>query len=230
MSGRLWTADEIASLRAHAGDPCVRVAQALSRSLKSICSMREICGITRRHAVMGKPIDAFIRAKHALGWSDAEIASAWHCARETVGIHRRGMGLPHNAISHHRRQLVREKTIAQCQDWGVKNLGELRREAYRRQAVRAGWPADLRFRSVQILNALWDGGPMTRQQLAAKIGMPWKGSRPSLASNDPQGSYLAHLIARGLVVCLSRACKRTGQGKSVSLYSLPINIQRQKVS
>jgi hypothetical protein len=80
-----------------------------------------------------------------------------------------------------------------------------------------------------MLNAMWDNGPMTRRELADAIGMPWKGSRKSLVSNDPEGSYLAHLIARGLVVSLGRIKKGKGRGHSCQVYSLPLWIERGEV-
>jgi hypothetical protein len=67
---------------------------------------------------------------------------------------------------------------------------------------------------------------MTRPQIAEAVGMPWKGSRASLRSNDPEGSYLAHLIARGLVVDLGRLVKEGGQGRNRHLYSLAIDVEK----
>jgi len=67
---------------------------------------------------------------------------------------------------------------------------------------------------------------MTRRQLAAAIGMPWKGSRKSLCGNGPGGSYLATLMRRGLVVVQKRAVKASGKGKSVDLYMIPLQVKR----
>ena len=91
-----------------------------------------------------------------------------------------------------------------------------------------GLPSDLRPRAVAILNALYDRGPMTRRELADVIGMPWKGSRKSLASNDPEGSYLAHLAARGLVRAVKRGNRVTGRGRghSTNVYMIPLTIKR----
>jgi DNA-binding IclR family transcriptional regulator len=107
--------------------------------------------------------------------------------------------------------------------------------AYKAFAKESGWPDDLRPRAVQILNLLASHGmPLTRKQIAEKIGMPWKGSRKSLHSNDKEGSYLANLQARGLVIKLGKiANTNCGRGSGVSLYTLgpkALSILQQRAS
>lgn len=173
-------------------------------------------------------LESFIRLKHAEGWSDAEIARVTMCDRHRIGELRRGLRLPSNKDNERHRNRVRRKTERQLEREGVPTLAALRSKVFHERARAAGWPDDLRPRAVQILNVLWEKGPRTRRQLCDDIGMPWKGSRKSLVSNDPEGSYLAHLVARGLVVILPRAHRVTGKGRgrSQNLYSLPLFIQR----
>lgn len=229
MVRRPWTTSEIETLRRMLPDhTAAQIAAALDRTTSSIHQRVKIEGLSRyRHADFGPRFEAFLRERHAQGWSDAEIAEAWRCDRHAVGARRRRLGLGCNTLSARRRERVRQKTAEQLRQAGVATLGELRVKVYRDRAIQAGWPADLRFRAVQILNTLWERGPMTRREIADAIGMPWKGSRKSLVSNDPEGSYLAHLMARGLVVCLGRQVRGEGKGRSVNLYSLPLDIQRK---
>lgn len=232
-----WPPADKRYVRENAHRPATEVARELGRPLYAVYRMRDALGLTRKRASFGPDFRRFLLAKHALGWSDAEIAAAWGCERHAVGDYRERLGLPTNRASEHLRERVRRKTAEQLAAAGVESLGELRAVVLARRAREAGWPDGLTFREVQMLNALWDRGPMTRRQIADAIGMPWKGSRKSLVGNVPGGSYLAHLQRLGLVVRLGRIVKvdvgkgpRSGQGKSVNVYSLPLTIQRRKVS
>lgn len=120
---------------------------------------------------------------------------------------------------------TRETTKQQLAKAGLKSIGMLRVVAFRKYARENGWPEDLRPRAVQILSTLYLHGPQTRRQIAERIGMPWKGSRASLHNNDKEGSYLANLMARGLVVCANRKLQQGGQGKNVGIYMIPLHIQ-----
>lgn len=212
-----------------------QIATHLGRSRSSIHQVRDRLGLCDRQRD-GRPLQEFIREKHPLGWSDAEVAAAWNAANPTESVSREWVtevrrdkcGLPHNAYSTHRRQKVAEKTREQLAAAGVNSLAEVRRLAFDQFATRHGWPADLRPRAVQILDLLYQKGPHTREQIAEAIKMPWKGSRKSLCSNDPEGSYLAHLIARGLVVASKRAHKVHGQGsgKSCDVYAIAPHVTR----
>jgi hypothetical protein len=129
---------------------------------------------------------------------------------------------------------TRERTKQQLAKAGLKSLAEVRIKRFREYAAASGWPSDLRPRHVQILDALYVHGPHTRRQLCERLGMPWKGSRKSLVSNDPEGSYLAHLQARGLVLRTTKRVPLTDgvkakngkrSGKNVYLYLLPLGVQ-----
>lgn len=223
---RTWSTQDNEYVRENYGKvPASVIANHLGRSVTQVYNKAKGLGITRELADFGPKFEKFLRAKNAAGWSDTEIAAAWKCDRHAVGGQREKLGLPAQTLSEHRRKLVSKKTRAQCVKAGVKNLAEVRRLAFRKYAKRYGWPEDLRPRAVQILQALLINGPMTRIEIAKKIGMPWKGSRKSLVSNDPEGSYLAHLQARGLVVRLGRLKRGKSRGKSTNLYSLSPNIE-----
>lgn len=185
------------------------------------------------------PLKKFIRAHHRLGWSDAEIAQAWNESHPDEVLNsrrlceiRRKMQLPNNAHSPHRRAKIAAKTREQLAAAGLRSIGEIRAKAFVEFGARQGWPGIHRPRAVQILNLLYERGPHTRQQICAAIGMPWKGSRKSLCSNDPEGSYLAHLMARGLVVQLPGRQRtqnrglRKGSGTSVYLYAIAPHVRR----
>lgn len=225
-TARFWTPAQIAYLQAHPKDSARQIAQALGRPERAVWNKRTALGIARGKVMLTTPVEAVLRAKHALGWSDSEIARELHCERHSVGDWRDRLGLASNALSEHRRLMVSAKTQEQCRKAGAASLGEIRAKAFRKYAVENGWPEDLRPRHVQILNAIMRNGPMTRRQLADAIGVPWKGSRASLHSNDPEGSYLAHLIKRGLVVSLGRVCRGRGLGRSTQIYSIPLWTER----
>jgi hypothetical protein len=242
---RRWPAADLERVRtAGLSVTAAELARQLGRSETSVHQARHKMGLSRKVSPHGAEFEAFVREKHAMGWSDREVAEAWTkrwpdcrpCERHSVGVARARLGLPDNALSEHRRRLVAQKTAEQLKGAGLPSIGHLRVEAFRRRAIEAGWPEDLGPRHVQILNALWDNGPMTRRELAAAIGMPWKDSRASLRSNDPEGTYLAHLIRRGMVVCMKRVVQRkvpgprSGMGTNVSLYCLSPTIERRSVT
>ena len=209
MNGKSWLAEEIASLRDWYGRvPAVEIAKRLDRTPRAVWQMAGKLGLVKkRHASPG--LIEMIRDKHPLGWSDRELATEYNRRQDGIQVDRRWvcdvrrqLGLPNNAYSEHRRQAVAAKTKEQLAKAGLRSIGQLRAVAFQKFAERNGWPADLRPRAVQILTLLYEQGPKTRREIADAIGMPWKGSRKSLVSNDPEGSYLANLVARGLVVQL----------------------------
>lgn len=209
------------------------IAAVTGKSRSGVHQLFDRLGMTAKRIRRGPAFYRFIRSKHRLGWSDADIVAAWNrkhpdqqLKRESLRDHRASLGLGSNRFSKHVRRKVARKTQEQCRRAGVKNLGQIRALAYRQFAERNGWPADLRPRAVQIMNLLYERGPQTRQAIAAATGMLWKGSRKSLVSNDPEGSYLAHLLAVDLVIQLPRLVKGKGRGKSVHLYAVAPHVRR----
>jgi hypothetical protein len=215
-----WTDAQTHAVREKYGKvPATEIAREINRPVNQVYQMADRLGVMERRELVAEADRETIRRRNADGWVDSEIAAELGWTRECVCHHRRAMGLPSNALSERRRQAVREKTQQQLEHAGLPNLGAVRRKAYRDFARENGWPADLRPRAVQILNLLATVGvPLTRRQIADGIGMSWKGSRKSLRSNDPEGSYLAHLAARGLVAVLPRGHTVFGQGKGRSCH------------
>lgn len=228
---RFWTERELDFVRRDYGRvPVAEIAVALRRTVGSVYQQADRLRLTKHPKVDWTRLDCELRRLHALGRSDAEIATELRriagreLDRRTVGGRRVQLGLSHNASSDHRRRRVAEKTKAQCALAGVATLADIRVQSWQDAAARCGWPRDLRPRAVQILNTLYQRGPMTRRQIAEAIGLPWNGSRKSLTSRDTEGIYLWHLVRRGLVVRLPRLVKGTGKGRSTHLYTLALGV------
>lgn len=67
-------------------------------------------------------------------------------------------------------------------------------------AIASGWPADLHFREVQILNTLAAVGlPLPSRELRAAIG---------IRTGSGMVPYFRALLARGLLICLPRGARR----------------------
>ena len=240
ITRRFWTPAECEYLRVcrAAKVPAEIIAKYLpGRTARSVWQQARKLGLSVPQKFRAPDMVEFIRSRNALGWSDSEIAAARGVDRHAVGHVRQELGLPLNRASEHVRAKVAAKTAEQLRAAGLPSMAHLRIESFKARARAAGWPEDLRPRAVQILNAIWDRGPMTRRELATAIGMrtDYGGKheiRKILMSNDPEGSYTAHLIARGLLVVFKRAGRVTGcgKGRSVDVYSLPINIERRKVA
>lgn len=224
---RQFTAAEDAVIRARYLDETAEaIARDLGRSAHSVHYRARVIGLHKERRFGQVIIDA-VREHHGKGWSDSEIAAAVGCTRKSVSAQRIALGLPANDRSEHLRDRVKRATRRQLDSAGLNSLADLKREVVRKRCRDAGWPEDLRQRHLDILNALWDRGPMTRREIADAVGMPWKGTRSSLTSNDPEGSYLAHLIRRGLVISFKRAAMGQGRGRSCNVYSLALDVERQ---
>jgi hypothetical protein len=214
-----WTDEEMALLTElylqHAAEQIA--ARLPGRSVKSVQQKINKLGLLKRPRLPQDLVES-VRRLHAEGLTDAAIARQLDSDRETIHYLRYGrLKLPPNAaaIAEAHRQAVR----TQYARLGIQTVGQLRALSYRRYAAENSWPEDLRPRAVQILNLLAAAGvPLSRRQIADGIGMPWKGSRKSLTSNDQEGSYLAHLAARGLVRVLPRALTVVGQGRGHSCH------------
>lgn len=228
---RVWTEREINSLRAEWGRfTAAEIGEPFDRPAWQVYAAARrlgLCGKVRSSAER-ESLKQLIRRRHAEGWQDGEIAREAGCSREWTGDVRRGLGLPSNKDNERHRARVAAKTREQLAAAGVNSLAELRVQGFRRFAEESGWPADLGPRYVQILNLLHWHGPQTKRQLSDRMGLVWKGSRNSLKSNDTNGSYLAHLVARGLVVNLGRCVYNGRQGGNTCLYSLPLHVMPAK--
>ena len=238
-----WTEEETARLVAAWADvrQGTRTARQVltefpGRTLQSIrarISMIHQAGAVPQKKLPDNWQDLF-RQWNAQGWTDADIAEETQVTRRYVSFLRKEMGLPSNQFSEKRIEAVKAKTKEQLAAAGVASIGELRAQRFQQFAVDHGWPADLRVRGVQILELLLVEPALTRQQICERIGVPWKGSKKSLVSNDPEGTYLANLSARGLVIKSPRVPsgekgKRKGCGKTVCFYSASPLAHQMKV-
>lgn len=234
-SGRYWSIEEIKIVRDHYHShtaPQIAVMLGLQpRAALNVYKIAAAIGL-RKLARLDDELLNQVGELHAKGLNDVEIAKRLGSTRDTihhVRFDRLRLPMVEDACSEARRRGVK----TQFARLGVSNAAELRSLAYRKYAAENGWPEDLRPREVQILNVLSaQGVPMTRQELAAAIGMKSKpedygrsGQRKLLAGNGPGGSYPASLARRGLVTILWRSgpqCKATGKGngRRVNLYAL----------
>jgi hypothetical protein len=186
--------------------------------------------------VMRNPeLQDLLRARHADGWLDGEIAAAWSqdhpelvCDRRTLTAIRNALKLPSNAGNKRHRDQIRQRTRQQLAAAGLESVADLRAEAYRRYVREHGWPDYLRVRHVQILDLLYERGPHTREQIAQAIG--WRierGQRYMLSSKYGRGSYLSDLLAAGLVVRSRTRCVRGDRrGKSLYQYFCAVHVVR----
>jgi hypothetical protein len=230
---RYWTEQETARLVAawagvRQGTRTARqvLAEFPGRTLQSIrsrISMIHQAGQVPQKKLPDNWQDLF-RQWNAQGWTDADIANETQVTRRYVSFLRKEMGLPDNNLSQLRIERVKAKTREQLAAAGCASLGEVRATRFRQFAVEHGWPEDLRVRGVQILELLLIEPALTRREISDRLGLEWKGARKSLVSNDPEGSYLANLAARGLVIKSPRVAsgetgKRKRHGKTVCYYS-----------
>ena len=224
---RLWTDRETQYLRAHYGKiPAAAIAERLGRKVRGVWIKARQIGVAKKGNRLSEAGKVRLAEMAREGYCNRCIGRAVELGRQEVRCWRRRLGLPpvgsRGSVASCQSCVARARRMTGRQ-LAAKNLVSLadeRNEAWRRYAQRLGWPQNIRHRGVQILELLYQRGPQTRRQIAEALGMPWKGARKSLTSNDPEGSYLAHLMARGLVVCLPRRLPQGGQGKNVSLYLL----------
>ena len=226
---------EEAFIRAHYHKMPVReIARRLGRKTRTLWNAAKRLGVARAVERMNPARQEILRQQALAGNCNCCIGRAIRMGRQQVRRWRRQLGLPalETGGSVDSCPTCKERTRAatrrQLERAGVASLAEVRVQSFRAFARRSGWPADLRPRSVQILNLLASEGPKTKCEIAAAIGLPWEGraSRRVLKSNDPEGGYLAHLMKRGLVVCLGRKVQNGGKGKNTSLYSASLTAER----
>lgn len=221
MMRRFWTAAELESFEAYYADHTAsECAAKFGRTVKSIYMVARLYGLTKQSRVVpGRKLDAAIRRLNRAGWSDSDVAAELSCDRHTIARHRKRLGLPSRSRGARYRERLKANTRRQCAAAGVANLGEYRSLVFAVRAVRAGYPAWMRMRHLDILAAL-EHGPMTRREICGAIGLAWHGSRKSLKTKH--NSYLAELMESGFVVDLGRIVGGRGKHCNVHLYSLAI--------
>lgn len=242
---RFFTKGETLMVKGLYGKPgitCADIAQAIGRSMSGVCKKAKELGLVKKHDPrLKRRVIAAIREHHPKGWTDSKIANIVSVSRWWISERRRELGLPSNALSQWRINQIRRKTRQQLKRAGLTSMSQLRLKVWRDRARECGWPEDLRKREVDILNLLWDRGPMTRREIAAAVGFNMErveeyGQRcmlhdggPSKAFPISHGSYLANLVARGLLISMKRAVRTGRQGGNVNLYTLPLDIRRGEI-
>jgi hypothetical protein len=217
LSGRLWTAAEIARAVELKGQRTARqIAGELGRGYTSVHQLFARLGLTKRRPTRGPERERYIRARHAEQWSDKEIADGWTAAHPGDPLDRRyahelrnRYGLATWGMQSERcRQRVAARTKEQLRRAGLPSLAALRVKAFVDWAASMGWPGITRPRLVQILNLLYERGPHSRKQIAEALGLrvQFNGKNPNsrkwCTGNGPGGTYTATLMRMGLVVRL----------------------------
>lgn len=228
---RPWTEADLAELRRRreAGETLSEIAGAMGRAASTVDKQMLRMGCRRYTPVRTDAAwQAGVRRLAPTGICNKCLARELGGQRTTYRHWRRKLGLPSSPGNNQCPRCVertREAIRRQLERGGFSSLAELKHEALRLKAERMGWPGDLPWRCVQMLEALYAHGPQTRRELADRLGMPWKGVRKSLTANTPEGTYLGHLVNRGLVVRLGR--RVVGRGY---LYAVALWVERGRVS
>lgn len=203
------------------------IADQLGRDRKSVYARAFRLGVVQKRdpAVM-EHRKKMIFKLHSKGYSSQEIADSIGLNGRSVRERLVRMGLVSNGRNERYRKRVAAKTKKQCKEAGVKNLAQLKANEIKKLALSLGWPEHLSIRSIQILEAFYKHGPMTRRTLAEAIGMKWKGSRKTFNTNRVHGhSYLAALVHEGLVVRLKKAITHKGKGNHEDVYMLGLEVE-----
>lgn len=231
MSGRPWTPAEKQSLRWLYGRLTVReLARHLHRTLTAVRQEAVKLGVSGRSHRFGAAEQQKLRELAAQGLCNRCIGRELGFSRKEVRRWRGQLGLPPVPSSGPLASCgrcvasVRRRTAEQLRRAGLDNLGQLRSQVFRDRARAAGWPEDLRPRHVQILDLLAERGAMTKRELCVAMGLSWTVSRRALKSNDPEGSYTAHLLARSLVVMLWEY--PGGKGNRLGWYMLAPGVEK----
>lgn len=225
---KLWTRREYQFVRDNYRRMSVpEMAARLRRSPGMVQNKKDELGLCKPKHKDGGELDQLIRAKHEQ-WTDGEIAEAFGCAREVVSWRRRKMGLPNIWAKARGKEIRRKALINQRATLGVRDVAEFHQWCRNRYAKAHGWPEGLRPRQVQILNAIWERGPMTKQELCEFLGVRWNGSRRTLRGQKRGETFISGLIKRGLLVDLGRVYRPGGKGFNQHVYSLSMNIQRKE--
>jgi len=228
MVGRRWTDTESEYVIKHYGRKKVdTIASYLSRSVSSVYQHARKIGVCETHdRAAAARRDCKIKQLHLKGWSSSEIEKAVDIGHRSIRerIHKMGM-IPNGRNARYRKR-VAKKTKEQCAAAGVKNLAELRSKEMKRVARNLGWPDYLSLRSVQILETLFQLGPMTRKQIAKAIGLKWVGVQHTFKNKRVPGhNYLAELQRAGLVVRLESAITHKGKGNHQDLYMVALEVE-----
>lgn len=195
-----WTEAMVAILRRDWGrvKPNAAVAEALGLPLNNVRRKAARLRLTRQTAPRRPELlppsawpvghDETLTRLNAAGWSDRMIAGAVNYSHDVVSKRRKALALPETteATAERSRRFMLERRLGRVS--AVKRAASLREFA-----SGYGLPGDLTPRAVQVLVILLDG-PLTRRQLAERIGRKWFGQ-----SYSGKSGVMASLKARGLI-------------------------------
>lgn len=232
MKRRRWTAEEDAEVRrlyaTHGADA---IGRRLGRTARSVYARVERLGLMGKQVRWGPDQDEALRRINGEGGTDSRVARVVGVCRRTVRLRREAMGLPCNQYSAESRAKVLQGVVRQLERLGHTSLVAARRASWVRLARERGWPETIGGRTVchrhvQILDLLYERGPQTKRGIAEALGM--KSTGAVLHNARRGGCYLAELIQEGLVVNLGRIVRGEGRGRSVCLYSLSLDVERNR--
>jgi hypothetical protein len=225
-------AEDRAIIKRWGKDNAQSIADFIGRNRRSVYDRAYRLGVgEKRDQQAMEKRKAKIVQLHSKGWSDQEIADVIGIGRRCIAEHRVRMGLLPNGRNERYRKRVAATTKRQCKAAGVKSLAEIKAKEIKNLANSLGWPDSLPIRAIQIVETLYQRGPMTRRQLAEAIGMRWKGSRKTFSTNRVHGhSYLAALVHDGLVVRLKKAITHKGKGNHEDVYMLGLEVEPCQVN
>ncbi len=214
---KTWTEADRQLLKAlYREHTAAQLATIFHCSIKAVQQQAEALGLSKQPRLK-PPIIRQVKKLYNQGMTDAAIGRVVGVCHRSVGyIRAKYLGLPVNAkaVLASRRRAVK----TQYERLGIKTAGELRQWSYRQFAVANGWPEKTSPRGVQILNVLAEG-PLTAQEIAAKIGMPATPTHPTgkrriyLSGNWGGGTYTSELMRAGLVMHIPRYV--AGRPKSI---------------
>jgi hypothetical protein len=236
VSGTPWTPEQTAVLIEHYGKrTCDWIARRIGRGGRSVYLKAAAMGIARKY---GQPEDriAFVRQQHAAGLLDSEICRAWnqqHPDRETNRrtinyIRMRLLKLPVN--ESRRLEKRREGYRSQMAKLGIAKLPDIQARIRKREALRAGFPADLRPLEVRIASLMADGQYRTRQEIAAGTGVKSDKQRKWFSCRYGSQSALDNLVDRGLLKRTTGRIRRLpngGNGRTCFEYWMPLDVLRK---
>jgi hypothetical protein len=223
---RAWTPVQDEYLRAWWGRvPTDRIAGLMDRGPREVAIRAWEIGITkyRPRGYLPPDWESAIRRLAAEGVSLTEIAAELGSDRHDIAdlMAARGIEVDPGKWRDRQRQKIRRGVRRQLDRLGVRTAADLRTEAYRRFARRRGWPEDFAPRAVQICDALYELGPMTRREICDAIGVRWRAKNVLMHQGN---SHLGVLAARGFVVRQIKV--RVEMSRLVDLYMLDPFIKR----
>jgi len=154
---------------------------------------------------------AFIKSRHAEGECDFRIAQLWNEKN------------PHDTTTRFYVAGVRKKLGLRKNSRNWKMHTESRRKARMRFAVSHGWPADLSPRCVQVLDALYEHGPMTKPQIAEKTGL-WLNSQGNLPRI--KGGFVMDILQHRGIVQVLHKCGTDGKRRRLKVFALRSSVTR----